>query len=74
MNGDFVIIDFEGEPAACLSERARKKTPLVDVAAMLLFSYAVYVSLFMFTRNQPEDLVLLRPWAECATHGLSPSS
>jgi maltose alpha-D-glucosyltransferase / alpha-amylase len=38
---DFVILDFEGEPARSLAERSRKRTPLVDVAGMLRsFDYA----------------------------------
>src|SRR6266536_3172493 len=33
---DFVIIDFEGEPQRHFSERRKKRSPLQDVAAMLL--------------------------------------
>ena len=32
---DFVIIDFEGDPARPLSERRIKRSPLEDVASML---------------------------------------
>lgn len=61
---DFVILDFEGEPARSLAERRTKQSPMKDVAGMLRsFSYAAYATLINFTARRPEDVGRLTPWA-----------
>ncbi len=62
---DFVIIDFEGEPARPLAQRRAKQCALKDVAGMLRsFSYAAYASLIGYTTRHPEDIARLEPWAQ----------
>ena len=61
---DFVILDFEGEPARSVEERRGKQSPLKDVVGMLRsFDYAAYAALFEHTRSRPEDFDRLEPWA-----------
>jgi len=56
---DWLIIDFEGEPARPLEQRRTKQPPLRDVAGMLRsFSYASLVPLM--ERGDGESL---KPWA-----------
>jgi maltose alpha-D-glucosyltransferase/alpha-amylase len=61
---DFVILDFEGEPARSLAYRRGKQCPLKDVAGMLRsFSYAAHASLINYTSRHPEGISRLEPWA-----------
>jgi maltose alpha-D-glucosyltransferase / alpha-amylase len=64
---DFVIIDFEGEPARPLSERRRKRSALRDVSGMLRsFHYAAMDSMLENRRTgmlSPSVLDTLEPWA-----------
>jgi maltose alpha-D-glucosyltransferase/alpha-amylase len=61
---DFVILDFEGEPARPLEQRRARYSPLKDVAGMLRsFSYAANATLMTYTTRHPEDFASLEPWA-----------
>jgi maltose alpha-D-glucosyltransferase/alpha-amylase len=69
---DFVIIDFEGEPARAFSERRLKRSPLRDVAGMIRsFHYAAYNALFNVPGIREEDKEMLEQWAEQWYHYIS---
>jgi trehalose synthase-fused probable maltokinase len=62
---DFVIIDFEGEPARSIEERRVKRSPLQDVAGMLRsFHYAAFAPLLGEDRVKGDDVTRIGIWAE----------
>jgi maltose alpha-D-glucosyltransferase / alpha-amylase len=70
---DFVIVDFEGEPARSLPERRARHSPLRDVAGMLRsFSYAAAVALDRATIERPDDRArMLAPLADWRTQTMT---
>jgi maltose alpha-D-glucosyltransferase/alpha-amylase len=61
---DFIILDFEGEPARPLSERKLKRSALRDVAGMMRsFQYAAYSALWQ-PAMRAEDAPFLERWAD----------
>jgi maltose alpha-D-glucosyltransferase/alpha-amylase len=62
---DFVIIDFEGEPARPISERRLRRSPLRDVAGMIRsFHYAAHTALRHSPLGGQEDSEFAKAWLE----------
>lgn len=64
---DFVIIDFEGEPARSRSHRRALRSPMADIAGVLRsFHYAAHVPLRDEARShlRDQDIAVLHDWAE----------
>jgi maltose alpha-D-glucosyltransferase/alpha-amylase len=72
---DFLIVNFEGEASRPLSERRIKRTPLRDVASMLMsFDYAAHAALFTQFEHgllTAEAMQRIEPWARFWTHWTS---
>jgi maltose alpha-D-glucosyltransferase / alpha-amylase len=68
---DFLILDFEGEPARPLEERRRKHSPMRDVAGMMRsFNYAGWSALREHSRASPPSesvLMIVQQWEALAT-------
>lgn len=62
---EWLIIDFEGEPARPIQVRRTKQPALRDVAGMLRsFSYGALVPMLERTEEGSPDRALIEPWAE----------
>jgi len=64
VKNDFVLLDFEGEPARPLAERRGMHSPLKDVAGMLRsFGYAAQAAFMAHAARRPQSAASLEPWA-----------
>ena len=69
---DIVIQDFSANPARSFSTRRLKRSPLRDVAEMIIsFHYTAYEGFFINNHVQKEDVSTLLPFAELWAHYMS---
>ena len=69
---DYVIIDFEGEPALSFSERRLKKSPFKDVAGMIRsFHYAAYGKILLNQGYRDGNMKVIEQAAEQWQHYIS---
>jgi maltose alpha-D-glucosyltransferase/alpha-amylase len=62
---DFVFVDFEGDPSRPLGERRLLRSPLRDAAGILRSLHsAAHTALRLHPSLRPDDIPLLRPWAD----------
>ena len=62
---DVLFLDFDGDPDRSLEWRARRHSPLRDVATMgHSFRYAASTGLRRYAATRPHDAERLAPWAE----------
>jgi maltose alpha-D-glucosyltransferase/alpha-amylase len=66
-DGEFVIIDFEGEPSKPLAQRREKHSPLRDVAGLLRsLDYARHAALRAHDRLTAEQIRRVAAWHDAA--------
>jgi maltose alpha-D-glucosyltransferase/alpha-amylase len=72
VKNDFVILDFEGEPARPIEERRRKQCSLKDVAGMIRsFSYAAWSGFDQYIQRHPDRRASMEPWVRLWQNSVS---